>query len=84
MIDTLSRELASARALKVPASMNVIPGDYAMATLHRPSNVDAEERLGAVVGLGGERMSRPLLMSLRVVVLLVMQRSDCVQYRRAV
>lgn len=40
MIDTLRAHLPRARALGVPAAMGLEPGRYAVATLHRPSNVD--------------------------------------------
>lgn len=40
MIDTLRAHLPRARALGIPASMGLEPGRYAVATLHRPSNVD--------------------------------------------
>jgi UDP-N-acetylglucosamine 2-epimerase (non-hydrolysing) len=40
MIDTLLGLLPAARALGMPARMGQLPGGYALATLHRPSNVD--------------------------------------------
>jgi UDP-N-acetylglucosamine 2-epimerase (non-hydrolysing) len=40
MIDTLLRLLPAARALGMPARTGHLPGRYALATLHRPSNVD--------------------------------------------
>ncbi len=49
MIDTLVRELAAARALGMPASRALKPGAFALATLHRPSNVDATDRLESLV-----------------------------------
>jgi UDP-N-acetylglucosamine 2-epimerase (non-hydrolysing) len=48
MIDTLVRELPAARALGMPASRGLDPGGYALVTLHRPSNVDAEDRLAGL------------------------------------
>ena len=50
MIDTLVRELDAARALDMAASLRLSPGGFAYVTLHRPSNVDSPERLGALVG----------------------------------
>lgn len=43
MIDTLLRNIERASALPLPA--NVQPGEYAVLTLHRPSNVDSPETL---------------------------------------
>jgi UDP-N-acetylglucosamine 2-epimerase (non-hydrolysing) len=40
MIDTLRAHLPRAAALGVPEAMGLRPGGYAVATLHRPSNVD--------------------------------------------
>jgi UDP-N-acetylglucosamine 2-epimerase (non-hydrolysing) len=40
MIDTLLRHRARAEALGMPARAGVEAGGYALATLHRPSNVD--------------------------------------------
>lgn len=50
MIDSLLAQLPRARALRVPERFGVRPGDYAVATLHRPSNVDDPEALSAVLG----------------------------------
>jgi len=49
MIDTLAAELPAARALGMPARVGLAPKDYALVTLHRPTNVDDPERLRAVV-----------------------------------
>ncbi|NUN52798.1 MAG: UDP-N-acetylglucosamine 2-epimerase (non-hydrolyzing) [Planctomycetaceae bacterium] len=49
MIDTLIHELPAARAAGDPARHGLSPGGYGVVTLHRPSNVDGEERLRAVV-----------------------------------
>jgi UDP-N-acetylglucosamine 2-epimerase (non-hydrolysing) len=57
MIDTLVNELPAARALGMPASRGLRPGGYALVTLHRPSNVDTEDRLSRLAGFL-ERMSR--------------------------
>ncbi len=49
MIDTLHHQLPPARALGLPTALGVERGGYAVATLHRPSNVDDPESLGAVL-----------------------------------
>ena len=49
MIDSLVDQLPAARALQMPARFGVHPGAYAIATLHRPSNVDAPDRLRDVI-----------------------------------
>ncbi|NVB41287.1 UDP-N-acetylglucosamine 2-epimerase (non-hydrolyzing) [Pseudenhygromyxa sp. WMMC2535] len=46
MIDTLVAALPAARALDMPARLELRPGGYAYATFHRPANVDARPRLG--------------------------------------
>jgi UDP-N-acetylglucosamine 2-epimerase (non-hydrolysing) len=45
MIDTLLAHVAQARALRVPESLGLRAGEFAVLTLHRPSNVDDPERL---------------------------------------
>jgi UDP-N-acetylglucosamine 2-epimerase (non-hydrolysing) len=50
MIDTLVAQLPAARALDAAGSLGVPRGGYALATLHRPSNVDDPAALGAVLG----------------------------------
>ena len=40
MIDTLLRQLPKARAADTPAKLGLTPGQFALVTLHRPSNVD--------------------------------------------
>jgi UDP-N-acetylglucosamine 2-epimerase (non-hydrolysing) len=45
MIDTLFMHLPAARRINLPAQLRLKPGDYALVTLHRPSNVDAPEML---------------------------------------
>jgi UDP-N-acetylglucosamine 2-epimerase (non-hydrolysing) len=59
MIDTLVAHLPRARALRVPEAMGLSPGGYAVATLHRPANVDTPAAL------------RPLLAALASVARLV-------------
>jgi UDP-N-acetylglucosamine 2-epimerase (non-hydrolysing) len=46
MIDTLNKHLE--RALDLPLPDGIEPGDFAILTLHRPSNVDAVESLNRV------------------------------------
>ena len=50
MIDTLARMLPLARKLDMPARLGVTPGEYAVLTLHRPSNVDHRETLQDLLG----------------------------------
>lgn len=49
MIDSLLRMLPPARALNTTASFAVTDGGYAVATLHRPSNVDDPARLKVIL-----------------------------------
>ena len=49
MIDTLVHQLEAARGLKIAERENLPPGGYAYVTLHRPSNVDAADRLAGLV-----------------------------------
>ena len=49
MIDTLRRLERKARARQVWAGLDGSENGYALVTLHRPSNVDDEERLRAIV-----------------------------------
>ena len=59
MIDSLRRfEQCGRRTRQVWATLGAERGDYALVTLHRPSNVDAEERLRAVVDALAE-LGRP-------------------------
>lgn len=44
MIDTLMRQLDAARARRMPEQLG-LNGDFALVTLHRPSNVDDREML---------------------------------------
>jgi UDP-N-acetylglucosamine 2-epimerase (non-hydrolysing) len=50
MIDTLLLHLPRARALDVPGSLGLSPRGYAVATLHRPSNVDDPAALARLLG----------------------------------
>lgn len=49
MIDTLVHELPAARALEMPARLGVKAKQFALVTLHRPSNVDDPAALGRLV-----------------------------------
>ncbi len=49
MIDTLRGQLPRARALRVASAMGLAPGRYAVATLHRPSNVDDPAALARIL-----------------------------------
>ncbi len=49
MIDSLVDQLPAARMLDMPARFGVRRGEYAVATLHRPSNVDEPARLREVI-----------------------------------
>jgi UDP-N-acetylglucosamine 2-epimerase (non-hydrolysing) len=49
MIDTLARNLEKARARQAPRQLGVEARRYVYVTLHRPSNVDGRESLGAIV-----------------------------------
>ena len=54
MIDSLRTHLARARELQTPQSLGLTPGQYAVATLHRPSNVDDPARLASLLSSLGE------------------------------
>src|SRR5437763_8404168 len=58
MIDSLVNELAAARALNVTDRFAVTRGEYAVATLHRPSNVDAVDRLRPILRFLGDISGR--------------------------
>lgn len=49
MIDTLFMNLPKAKAVDVPARMGLEHGNYAMLTMHRPSNVDDRETFGRLL-----------------------------------
>lgn len=60
MIDTLLHQLTRARARDLPAELGLEKGGYAVATLHRPSNVDEAPALRTALEALG-RVSRDLL-----------------------
>lgn len=49
MIDSVRTHLPRARTLGTPASLGLQAGQYAVATLHRPSNVDDRQQLAALM-----------------------------------
>jgi UDP-N-acetylglucosamine 2-epimerase (non-hydrolysing) len=49
MIDTLYAQLDRARALNAPRQHGVQRGEYALVTLHRPSNVDSPASLREII-----------------------------------
>ena len=49
MIDSLVANLERAKASSVVADLGLTAGDYAVLTLHRPSNVDSRQTLRAMV-----------------------------------
>jgi UDP-N-acetylglucosamine 2-epimerase (non-hydrolysing) len=49
MIDTLQTNLERARAARAHARFDLEPGEFALATLHRPSNVDVRENLVSIL-----------------------------------
>jgi UDP-N-acetylglucosamine 2-epimerase (non-hydrolysing) len=58
MIDTLVHERQAARALDVVERLRLTAGQYALITLHRPSNVDAAGPLGAIAAFLAELSQR--------------------------
>jgi UDP-N-acetylglucosamine 2-epimerase (non-hydrolysing) len=58
MIDSLMAHLPRAQALDVPARFSVRPGEYAVLTLHRPSNVDEPATLRRIMGAVAELAKR--------------------------
>jgi len=49
MIDTLYAQRARAQNLHTPQNFGLAPGDYALLTLHRPSNVDDPETFAGIL-----------------------------------
>jgi UDP-N-acetylglucosamine 2-epimerase (non-hydrolysing) len=58
MIDSLRTHLDQALALDTARSHGLAPGGYAVATLHRPSNVDDPAQLAALLAALGEVAAR--------------------------
>jgi UDP-N-acetylglucosamine 2-epimerase (non-hydrolysing) len=49
MIDTLLRHLPVARGLDLPGRLGIASGEFAVLTLHRPSNVDDAATFGGIL-----------------------------------
>lgn len=65
MIDSLLRILPVARRRNVAVDLGVADKAYAVATLHRPSNVDDEARLRVIIGAFSElAKERPIVLPL--------------------
>ncbi|MGH7730065.1 MAG: non-hydrolyzing UDP-N-acetylglucosamine 2-epimerase [Candidatus Eiseniibacteriota bacterium] len=67
VVDEILRQRERARAPGLLERFGVSPGAYALATTHRPENVDHEDRLrGIFAGLGetGRALGMPVLASL--------------------
>lgn len=54
MIDSLVHQLPEAKALGMADRFGLSKGSYAIVTLHRPSNVDVDEKLRALAKFVGE------------------------------
>jgi len=54
MIDTLKHQVQQATALPLLKTLNLTKGDYCVVTLHRPSNVDCQDTLRALIDVLGE------------------------------
>jgi UDP-N-acetylglucosamine 2-epimerase (non-hydrolysing) len=64
-IDMLRRTERRARSLAVWEGLGVSPGDYVLATLHRPANVDDPHRLNQIlIALGNLARRTPLVVCL--------------------
>ncbi len=63
MIDTLLRCLPLAETKQLPARLGLTPGAYAVATIHRPSNVDTADGLARMLTvLEGVGRSLPVIL----------------------
>jgi len=51
MIDSLYKYLEKSAQSKVLQQLNIVPKDYILMTMHRPSNVDQKEKIKTVVAL---------------------------------
>ena len=51
MIDSLVNNLQKIQQSGIVAHMQLIPGDYVLTTLHRPSNVDDKDSLCQLIGM---------------------------------
>jgi UDP-N-acetylglucosamine 2-epimerase (non-hydrolysing) len=65
MIDTLLDRLPAARERAIAAQMGLATGEFVVATLHRPSNVDDRAALEVCLrGLGALAQDRPVVLTL--------------------
>lgn len=65
MIDTLLSRLPAARELSLHKEMGLTPGEFIVATLHRPSNVDEREKLEICLSaFNAVARDRPLVLPL--------------------
>src|SRR5690606_16523264 len=65
MIDTLFHQLPAAREKRVAERLGLVQGSYVVATLHRPSNVDAEGPLTEILrGLALVAKEMPVVLPL--------------------
>lgn len=65
MIDTMLSRLTAARALALPETMGLSPGNFVVATLHRPSNVDERDTLETCLeAFAAIARDRPLVLPL--------------------
>jgi len=65
MIDTLLAQLPAAQQLDMPGRLGVRPNEFALVTLHRPSNVDDPAALRAVLeALAGIAARMPVVLPL--------------------
>jgi UDP-N-acetylglucosamine 2-epimerase (non-hydrolysing) len=63
MIDTLLRQLPSARSRALPNRLGLTADRYAVSTLHRPTNVDSVETLGPILeGLARVSAQMPVVL----------------------
>jgi UDP-N-acetylglucosamine 2-epimerase (non-hydrolysing) len=85
MIDTLFRHRARAESLDMPGRSGVVPGEYALATLHRPSNVDDPALLAGYLGVFEEVAARlPILFPLHPRTAKALERHGLLERLRAV
>jgi len=79
MIDTLRRHVRAAVSRSPWERFGVEPGQYALLTLHRPSNVDCPESLGALLGAINEMAERiPIIFPAHPRTMAVLERAGFV------
>ena len=62
MIDTLIRNLEKIKSTDVTDSLEVKSKEYAIATIHRPSNVDTKESLAKILEIFGEIQKKTVIV----------------------